>query len=784
MSDTQKSNWSLPPDPDDDLSIPTLPTITASLRRNKISNQPTAVFEDMKTNQAEASTPVENAGDKTNKSRGFESIGYHPTLDALLKKELEDAIVKDVDGLIEELFPPKALPVSPETVFAELQKGSTPMYANGRWNCANLDRPNMERPLATFLDRLGMRAREIYADHDKEVKEIRQWSADFCDHVLPGGLVSRKPDVSLTLRGPKAEWKTHCADAQLKSRTKDRNEATAQLYDGALNTLAVQDERRFHIGIAFLGHLCFLNYSDRVGCLQSTVFNIHEDPLQFLRVFLGLTVADKVWLGHDPTIIHEGGKRYVTVAGVKYEIFENLTQSSGIRGLGAVVWSCVATEGARKGRSGVIKSSWTDRSRAHSEEFYLKRANDAGVEGVPTLIAYEHVRDGPNIVSTETIRRNLKYPDQCKVVFEVRDLTRLVIEELGVPLHAFANKTEFFSAIRDIVAAHEQLYFKAKILHSDIHDKNVLLKAVHGLSPGSRRVGFLIDLNYGMPTDETRDKASSGLRSCPTVFVASDILTWPELFGPELRYDLQSILSLIIWICVCYGGPKSQPRMIDLQKSKIAGWLQIDEFLAGASKSAVLALRPRNTFGNFMHETFHRYWDDVRRCVSDIREVVMREDPAPTHAELLAVLDHHIPKIRQREEGQETEELVARSASVRKVASLAPSLGDRVRRSIRLSSSAGKSTESEPSTQRGKGSRKRGAMPEANPNSPYFEGQCICRKVAKLGERVIQCRNPGCQIFFHEECSGFDSATQNPTTWVCDTCWDQGYRRESKLRKT
>ena len=67
--------------------------------------------------------------------------------------------------------------------------------------------------------------------------------------------MSRKPDVSLTLRGPKAEWKTHCADAQLKSRTKDRNEATAQLYDGALNTLAVQDERRFHIGIAFLGHL-------------------------------------------------------------------------------------------------------------------------------------------------------------------------------------------------------------------------------------------------------------------------------------------------------------------------------------------------------------------------------------------------------------------------------------------------------------------------------------------------------------------------------------------------
>ena len=70
-----------------------------------------------------------------------------------------------------------------------------------------------------------------------------------------------------------------------------------------------------------------------------------------------------------------------------------------------------------------------------------------------------------------------------------------------------------------IGSAHEQLYFKAKILHSDIHDKNVLLKAVDGLSPGSRRVGFLIDLNYGMPTDETRDKASSGLRSVRKLYL-------------------------------------------------------------------------------------------------------------------------------------------------------------------------------------------------------------------------------------------------------------------------
>ena len=105
----------------------------------------------------------------------------------------------------------------------------------------------------------------------------------------------------------------------------------------------------------------------------------------------------------------------------------------------------------QKRESVAIKSVWADRTRAHSEDFFLDRANKAGVEGVPTLVGYERVRHNGNLLSTETIREGLTYSKDCKVVFEVRDLTRLVVKEIGVPIHEFASKTEFLSAIRDIV---------------------------------------------------------------------------------------------------------------------------------------------------------------------------------------------------------------------------------------------------------------------------------------------------------------------------------------------
>ncbi|KAL1729896.1 hypothetical protein EV714DRAFT_284581 [Schizophyllum commune] len=716
MSDTQKNDFSLPPDPntDDELSIPTLPRVVTSTRLNKVSSQPAAILSALR---ADAGSKKGGGGGGGSMPLGILSFGHHDTMDGLLAHELSDTIATDVEGLTERLFRDDDFIVTLKTVFSEMQTGSTPMYSDGRWNFGNLRQTGVERQFATFLDRLGERAREIYAAHDHEVEEIRRWSADFCDQPLSDGLVPRKPDLSLVPEGATADWKSHYVDGQLKSSTKYMKDASAQLHDGALNTFAAQDERLFHIGIAFIGPLCFINCCDRSGCLQLKPIDIHAKPLEFLRIFLGLTILDKSKIGFDHTIIHRDNKRYIVVNGEEYEILENLANAAGLLGLGSAVWSCKT----KSSEHFVMKSSWSDRSRAHTEDFYLKRANEAGVQGVPTFVAFSRVHHQGKPLSTVTIREGLKYRENCTAVFDVRDLTRLVIKERGVPIHRFASKTEFLSAIRDVVKAHEELYHKAKTLHTDIHDKNIILVDVSA-SVGSLRKGILIDHNYDLLLDElhTRTEASSGIRSGAAVFVAPDILTYPKSVKPALRYDLQSILCLIIWTCVCYSGPGTL-RDFRLKDSKIAGWLQISEFYTGLNKSAILGLKQLDGFGDFMHETFHKYWHDVKRCVWDIRQIVMRDDPLPTHGEVLQVLDKHIPRIYHIEKVQgEQQKAILPSDPALRVSKFARGKKDEPpRRSARHRL-----------VQEGTGST------AADQDSPYFEGKAEGRVVQKKKKKV------------------------------------------------
>ncbi|KAI5894624.1 uncharacterized protein SCHCODRAFT_02686200 [Schizophyllum commune H4-8] len=795
MSDIQKSGWSLPPDPDSDseLDIPTRPYVAASLRRNKISNQPHAIL-----------AALHDDRNKTGKSLGVQSFGYHPNMDAFLNKELKDAIATDVEGLTEKVFPSDAFAVAPDVVLDALKAGPTPMYANDRWDCPNLKKQHQERPFATFLDNLGDEIRAIYAEHEKPLPaEKRRWSADFCDTPLNGGVASRKPDLSLVPEGREADWTNHIADGQLKSNVRDKSDASAQLFDGALNTLSAQDERHHHIGVAFIGELCFISYCDRAGCIQSLPLDIHADPEGFLRIFMGLTIADRGRLGFDPTIIHDGGKRYVVIDGKKYELVKNLTQAAGIRGLGTVVWQGVevkesekdggergggdggdgeggggqgggegAKDDAKQERESVaIKSAWADRTRAHSEDFFLDRANKAGVEGVPTLVGYERVRHNGHLLSTETIREGLTYGKDCKVVFEVRDLTRLVVKEIGVPLHQFASKTEFLSAIRDIVYAHDGLYNKANTLHCDINDKNVLLRVIAGAAPETLRRGLLIDENYSTALDEKREGASSALRSCGPLFAASDILMWPDRFAPELRHDLESLLCLVIWTCVCFAGPSGRLRVSDMKESKIYGWLQMEESYAGANKAAVLNLRPKDKdmFRDFMKETFHPYWDDVQKCVYDLRRVIMRDDPPPTHMEVIKVLDKHIPRIKLREEKAPEAHHPATAAKKR----------GRIRGVGGASGSQADGAEE--ASELRKTGRKRARVSEGS-NSPYFEEDCTpCGKKALKGERVVECRNPKCRVLYHERCAPLKEG-QSYTTWLCWKCVDSGFKLPKKQK--
>ncbi|KAL1741510.1 hypothetical protein HDZ31DRAFT_66854 [Schizophyllum fasciatum] len=759
----------LPPDADSNIDsdddIPILPTVIASPRKNKVSSQPNAIRSTV------------------NDDPGVVHFGYHSSMDSYVVKETDSATEVEVAGLPSAIFPEDAFPMQLNEFFDSMTTGAHAMYAHGEWQqCPSLLQSGIERPLATFLDRIGDAARALCAENEISVREVRRWSADFCNKPLPRGFVSRKPDVVALVLKRAPDWQSLRVDAQHKCNSKLKGEVALQLHDGALNCLTAQDDRHYHIGLGFSGEECFISYYDRSGCLQSQSFNIHAKPLEFLRVLLGPTLLDKRYLGYDPTIEERNGKRFIKIKEDVYEILQRLDHVPGIRGLGTVTWLCARLPDRKEC---VVKNSWTDRTRERTEEDYLKRAAKAGVSGVPTLIAYETVEFDGIQLSTATIRDVALADRPC--VYETRDLTRLVMQERGVPIYCFSTKTEFLKAFRGAVLTHYELCDKAETLHCDVNDKNVLLNTD---KPEGERRSLLIDLNYSMLINEERMYAASGWKSCPAVFVAADLLVSPTLIKPMPYHDLQSFLYLIIWICIWHCGPGGELRNFILKGSMIEDWLHIDEHIVGASKNAILSLKPKGSdvFNNFVSETFDEYFKDFKHCVCDLREVIMRLEPRPNHTEVIEVLDKHIPKIAKREQRALREKPgIPPPPTVGgpkgRFGDVAGMLAKATAASPGIAVPTGPLTSTERQTPKDarplrKESRKRGA--DAT-DSPYFEGQCICDHVAYEGERVYQCRNPRCGVFYHEDCVKLKK-NQQDTTWVCFRCQDAGFKLPKKKK--
>ncbi|TRM60855.1 hypothetical protein BD626DRAFT_571551 [Schizophyllum amplum] len=489
-----------------------LASVVATPRKSKTSSQSVSVF---------------MASEAPGNPMNAHVLRQHEHMDKVIAKELDEVTFTDVDGLAELLFPDYAFLVKLPELFASMTTGDSPLYdeKTKEWRtCPTLTQSDLEHPVCNFLEELSTHARSIWdarLPKDDPKPEVRKWSADFCTVTFPEGYLARKPDVLGLVLSLQISWKHARYDVQHKASAKVEKDVATQLHDGALNSLSAQDDRVFHVGLGFAGTKFFLNYYDRSGCLRSPLADVHKDPMLFLRVLLGLVLLDKAHLGYDPTIVQcADGTREVPVAGEDYKILQVINRDPGIRGLGAVCWSC---ERRSDNMRVVIKNVWVDRSRAVTEEEFLRRAAECGVKGVPTVIAYEVVDSvhAGDQFSTGRIREFL-LSDSDRGSIEVRDLVRLVMPEFGVGLENFSSRTELITALVDCIRIHEKLHDDAGILHSDIHDGNILLRTDPS-RPGMRR-GFLIDFNYALYVGTDRSKSAVGWKTCRTPFVAWELL--------------------------------------------------------------------------------------------------------------------------------------------------------------------------------------------------------------------------------------------------------------------
>ncbi|KAL1671042.1 hypothetical protein EV122DRAFT_227186 [Schizophyllum commune] len=576
-----------------------------------------------------------------------QALGHHDYMHQIYANELSGgASITDVENLATVLFPEQEFPpkMKPNDLLDICVAARLYDPTKKRWpHAPNFSLPSQEPAIANFLEKIVGVLRAALPHQLQQELDGRYWTAAFRNDTLPGGVIDRRPDVIELAINLTQILENSYSDVQIKSSPRDTEAASKQLHDGGLNSLSSQDQRLYHLGLGVIHQMLFLACYDRCGCTRSDLIDIHKEPVKFLWILYGLTFLPKVHLGFDMSITRDDvGHRLVTVQTVEYIIVQQLNQHISIHGRGTVVWHCKKVKG---GQDVAIKSAWADISRAHSEIEVLKLANSKNVPNVPTLAGHENVKRRGVNASTATFRAQVCTPDVREKI-EVREYVRFVMEQYGSPLGTFASTAELLSVVLDGVEGHFGLYKECDFIHGDIHEKNILINDRERNQFGLRR-GLLVDFESAWKVGEkARNKAAKGLRSCPASHMSCGFLTRHEYRDPTVADDLESFFYVLLWPCVLQEGPNGKLRTDDfnLMAKEMGKWLSSDLRVVGCLKKDIMQIQPGepDIFRNFLDDHVHPHFADMKGCLCELRSVVMRRDPPPSHQDVIDVLRRHL----------------------------------------------------------------------------------------------------------------------------------------------
>ncbi|KAL1664395.1 hypothetical protein GGF50DRAFT_88715 [Schizophyllum commune] len=719
---------------------------------------------------------------RTTDNLKVEALGTHQQADKFIHANLAGATVVDVEGLIEAAIPKTAFPVSKDLLLPAVCNAGLYNNDQKRWQFQlGLRKPGAEPVIAQWLNEIVEAGRALFKDHgvlgSDQKSKVRKWSADFCDTELPDGVHCRKPDVAFVLES-EASWKVIHNDLQHKSNPKDTEAICLQLHDGAFNILTEQDDRIFHIGIAITGEDYFIMYYNRAGCYRSVPSNVHENAEEFVYLVLALALLGKSVVGFDPTVKTTKEGRFITMAGRTLKILNRQGREFNLRGAGPVHWRCID---ATTNEKFTVKNIWADRSRSPTEWELYERADRAGVEHMPKIIACEFVRDGQTLITTDTLRQRLPDPSALDNI-EVRDYMRILIEGHTAPLHEFTSKSEVIGAMRDAIKAHKMLCEEAGIIHLQVRDSTVRLDDSDDSKRGSRP-GVLVDLSVAKVLGSSQSQPSQGHKSCFGMFEAWEILLEADAV-PQPHHDLESFYYVLLVLCATCSGDKNGvvPReKFDLPASSLGRWLGIDKTTVGSDKFTILSFRPEgmaDTFDKFLDNVVDPFFDDFKPLLRKLRVLLADMSRRPTHQDFINVLETYVESKLPNTNPPITE--VAKVADENDRSGFDSdndqlnfddddSDAGRALERYRLPDVAQVLATSESREQRAP------TQARAARFSPYTADMiCECGEILRLGDSdLIRCREPSCSTgLFHRDCMGKlrEPPADSLEAWCCDNC--------------
>ncbi|KAL1707447.1 hypothetical protein EV121DRAFT_268524 [Schizophyllum commune] len=494
-----------------------------------------------------------------------------------------------------------------------------------------------ERLVSTFLDGIHEHCRNVLTERSILLPdEEYRWSPTRTSLVHSNGEEASLFGAVLVGSSSEVKWPNVLCDIQVVGSDELISEAVQKLSTTAAYVFATQDDCIYHVGFAFAGDSFAVVMHDRAGRVQCHTRHVHRHGILLVRLVLALTLAKNIRPGRDPAILKRpDGSRLLCVNGVEYEIVERLFQSNSIRGRGTVCWRCRKTG---NDDDYVIKSTWVNVRREETEISFFKQAE--GVNGIPTLIDHEVVVDSKGIPrSTDLFRAPLLRSHRREELrgIDVLHLHRLVMQPFAIPLAEFSSKEELLLAIRDAVEAHLVLCEERGILHNDISEHNVMLRAQ---ASGQLRRGLLIDLDSATHYNGPRRTPHDGHHLGTLPFMSFTLLLRPNVPHWPI-HDLESFLYVLMWICTSYAGPMSAREPgFDPYQSPMGQWFSGDPTTVGELKQDIM-FKPPGKFRAFLDDTFDPYFDDLKDCVCEIRRAIFFRKEVTTHEEIYNILEIH-----------------------------------------------------------------------------------------------------------------------------------------------
>lgn len=369
-----------------------------------------------------------------------------------------------------------------------------------------------------------------------------------------------------------------------------------RLCRSAHQVFASQPTRLFLHGFYIRGSLIELWVFDRSGLYCSDVFDIQNDFIQSLSIFLSYQRMTDQDLGKSNIIEMDNVGSYITLdivakpsLGKLYLESQPIASRQGLVGTGTTCYRARMPDSNRW--EYVLKFKWRW-ARECPEDELLRLAEKNCTWGAASLDYYQEIESTANLrrglrwgthrkFSRLRLRKSngiieeqqqevscnteglVEYTEETDNFFQNRILACIVTSPVGRPLHTFRSTLELLQVFRDAIKCHRSLYYDANILHQDISPGNMII-----LDRRDEEMpqGILIDLDSAVELAEGVETEPDITGTRP--FMAIGVLKSER---HTYRHDLESFLYVFLWTIIT-NHTENPPETSKLRQWSNGDW--------------------------------------------------------------------------------------------------------------------------------------------------------------------------------------------------------------------